>query len=85
MWASAMESKRYPIVVFNPSALSNPSSTPVGIKYHLTFKVTFTTRISMCLKGVCTGFVVEHTYNIILGLTSFKTIVPIFYVKKYLC
>jgi len=39
LWASAMESKRYPIVAFNPAALSQPSQSPVGNKYHLTFKV----------------------------------------------
>lgn len=38
-WASSMEQKRYPIVVFNPAALSQPSSTPVGTRYHLTFKM----------------------------------------------
>ena len=38
-WASSMEVKRYPIVVFNPGALSQPSPNPVGSRYHLTFKV----------------------------------------------
>ena len=38
-WASSMEPKRYPIVVFNPAALSQPSYTPVGSRYHLTFKM----------------------------------------------
>ena len=38
MWASSMESKRYPIAVFNPSALSQPQTMPVGKRYHLTFK-----------------------------------------------
>lgn len=38
-WASSMEQKRYPIVVFNPLALSQPSPNPVGSRYHLTFKV----------------------------------------------
>ena len=38
-WASSMEQKRYPIVVFSPAALSQPSSTPVGSRYHLTFKM----------------------------------------------
>ena len=38
-WASSMEQKRYPIVVFNPAALSQASSTPVGSRYHLTFKM----------------------------------------------
>ena len=36
-----MENKRYPIVVFNTTAISHSSSsiTPVGARYHLTFKV----------------------------------------------
>jgi len=38
-WASSMEQKRYPIVVFSPLALSQPSPNPVGSRYHLTFKV----------------------------------------------
>ena len=37
--ASSMEQKRYPIVIFNPQALSQPSSNPAGARYHLTFKV----------------------------------------------
>ena len=41
IWASSMENKRYPIVVFNTTAISHNSSsiTPVGARYHLTFKV----------------------------------------------
>lgn len=38
-WASSMEQKRYPIVLFNPQALSQPQSNPAGARYHLTFKV----------------------------------------------
>ena len=38
-WASSMEQKRYPIVVFSPAALSQASSIPVGSRYHLTFKM----------------------------------------------
>ena len=38
-WASSMEQKRYPIVIFNPQALSQPQSNPAGARYHLTFKV----------------------------------------------
>ena len=37
--ASSMEQRRYPIVIFNPSALSQPSGNPAGARYHLTFKV----------------------------------------------
>ena len=38
-WGSSMEQKRYPIVIFNPQALSQPQSNPAGARYHLTFKV----------------------------------------------
>ena len=37
-WASSME-RRYPIVIFNPLSLSQPSANPAGARYHLTFKV----------------------------------------------
>ena len=38
-FASSMEQKRYPIVIFNPQSLGQPSSNPAGARYHLTFKV----------------------------------------------
>ena len=38
-WASSMESKRYPIVVFNYKILSESDSNPVGYRYHLTYKL----------------------------------------------
>ena len=38
-FASSMEQRRYPIVIFNPQSLGQPSSNPAGARYHLTFKV----------------------------------------------
>ena len=38
-WASSMETKRYPIVVFNSKILSEADSNPVGSRYHLTYKL----------------------------------------------
>ena len=38
-WGSSMEQRRYPIVIFNPLSLSQPSANPAGARYHLTFKV----------------------------------------------
>ena len=38
-WASSMETKRYPIVVFNSKILSDSDSNPVGSRYHLTYKL----------------------------------------------
>ena len=38
-YASSMEQRRYPIVIFNPQSLGQPSSNPAGARYHLTFKV----------------------------------------------
>jgi len=38
-WATSMEQKRYPVVVFNPNALSKPAQNPAGSRYHLTFKI----------------------------------------------
>ena len=39
-WASSMETKRYPIVVFNTKILSDPEANPVGCRYHLTYKLS---------------------------------------------
>ena len=38
-YGSSMEQRRYPIVIFNPQCLSQPTSNPAGARYHLTFKV----------------------------------------------
>ena len=38
-WASSMETKRYPIVVFNSKILIETESNPVGSRYHLTYKL----------------------------------------------
>ena len=39
MWASSMDTKRYPIVVFNTKILTEAESSPVGCRYHLTYKL----------------------------------------------
>ena len=43
-WASSMESKRYPIVVFNPRTLTDTAEhgaqRPVGARHHLTYKLS---------------------------------------------
>ena len=38
-WASSMETKRYPIVVFNSNILREAQSNPAGSRYHLTFRL----------------------------------------------
>ena len=38
-WASSMETKRYPIVVFNCNILREAQSNPAGSRYHLTFRL----------------------------------------------
>ena len=38
-FASSMEQRRYPVVIFNPQSLGQPSCNPAGARYHLTFKV----------------------------------------------
>ena len=38
-WASSMETKRYPIVVFNSNILREAQSNPAGARYHLTFRL----------------------------------------------
>ena len=39
-WASSMDTKRYPIVVFNTKILTEAESSPVGCRYHLTYKLS---------------------------------------------